>query len=111
MSEQDNERLEMMPGGAYFFRKQDGCDRHAARDSADAFDGRQSAGAHNIGCDTGIIRVGIYPAGFGLYRLKYLWSDTEHVGVLAQEVLEVMPYAVIRGNDGYLRVNFATLGI
>lgn len=60
---------------------------------------------------TGIIRVGTHPAGFGLYQFRYLWSDTEHVGVLAQEVIEVMPHAVIRGHDGYLRVNYAALGI
>ncbi len=60
---------------------------------------------------TGIIRVGTHPAGFGLYRFRYLWSDTEHVGVLAQEVLEILPHAVIRGDDGYLRVNYGALGI
>lgn len=60
---------------------------------------------------TGIIRVGKHPAGFGLYRFRYLWSDTEHIGVLAQEVLEVLPHAVIRGEDGYLRVNYAALGV
>ena len=60
---------------------------------------------------TGIIRVGTHPAGFGLYRFRYLWSDTEHIGVMAQEVLEVLPHAVIRGEDGYLRVNYGALGI
>lgn len=60
---------------------------------------------------TGIIGVGVHPAGFGLYRFRYLWSDTEHFGVLAQEVLAVMPHAVIRGSDGYLRVNYGLLGL
>jgi hypothetical protein len=60
---------------------------------------------------TGIIRVGTHLFGFGLYRFRYLWSDTEHLGVLAQEVLEVMPRAVIRGDDGYLRVNYGMLGL
>ncbi len=60
---------------------------------------------------TGIIRVGTHPAGFGLYRFRYLWSEIEHVGVLAQEVLEVLPHAVICGDDGYLRVNYGALGI
>jgi hypothetical protein len=31
--------------------------------------------------------------------------------VLAQEVLEVAPSAVARGADGYLRVNYARLGL
>ncbi len=60
---------------------------------------------------TGIIQVGTHSAGFGLYRFRYLWSETEHVGVLAQEVLKVLPHTVIRGGDGYLRVNYGALGI
>jgi hypothetical protein len=46
-----------------------------------------------------------------LYRYRYLWSDTIHVGVMAQEVAEVMPEAVQRGADGYMRVDYARLGL
>jgi hypothetical protein len=46
-----------------------------------------------------------------LYRYRYAWSDTLYVGVLAQEVLEVAPNAVSRGADGYLRVDYARLGL
>jgi hypothetical protein len=60
---------------------------------------------------TRITRVGTHPAGFGLYRFRYLWSDTERFGVLAQEVLEVLPHAVVRGDDGYLRVKYSALGL
>jgi polysaccharide biosynthesis/export protein len=49
--------------------------------------------------------------GLRLYRYRYAWSDTLYVGVLAQEVLEVAPGAVSRGADGYLRVNYARLGL
>jgi hypothetical protein len=49
--------------------------------------------------------------GLQLYRYRYAWSDTLYVGVLAQEVLEVAPSAVSRGADGYLRVNYARLGL
>jgi hypothetical protein len=49
--------------------------------------------------------------GFQLYRFRYLWSDTEYLGVMAQEVLQSRPEAVTRGNDGYLRVNYELLGI
>ena len=49
--------------------------------------------------------------GLQLYRYRYAWSDTLYVGVLAQEVLEVAPSAVMRGADGYLRVNYARLGL
>jgi polysaccharide biosynthesis/export protein len=49
--------------------------------------------------------------GLRLYRYRYAWSDTLYVGVLAQEVLKVAPGAVSRGADGYLRVNYARLGL
>jgi polysaccharide biosynthesis/export protein len=49
--------------------------------------------------------------GLRLYRYRYAWSDTLYVGVLAQEVLEIAPLAVSRGADGYLRVNYARLGL
>jgi hypothetical protein len=59
---------------------------------------------------TGIVRVGTHPGGFGLYRFRYLWSETERVGVIAQEVRDVMPHAVKRGDDGFLRVDYAAIG-
>jgi hypothetical protein len=57
-----------------------------------------------------IARVGD-AGGIGLYRFQYLWSDAIHVGVIAQEVASVMPEAVQRGTDGYLRVDYARLGV
>src|SRR5690348_9863411 len=44
-----------------------------------------------------INRIGTHPLGFGIYRFKYLWSDIAYVGVLAQEVLEKAPHAVVAG--------------
>ena len=49
--------------------------------------------------------------GIGVYRYRYLWSDTVYVGVMAQEVAKITPSAVIRASDGYLRVNYARLGL
>jgi hypothetical protein len=59
---------------------------------------------------TGIARVATLPSGLGLYRFKYLWGHIEYVGVLAQEVLDVMPNAVVKGADGFLRVDYQMLG-
>ena len=36
---------------------------------------------------------------------------TAYVGVMAQEVQTVMPQAVVRGRDGYLRVFYDKLGL
>jgi hypothetical protein len=59
---------------------------------------------------TDIVRVGQLENGLSLYRFRYLWSKEVLVGVLAQEVWPVAPYAVILGEDGFLRVNYALLG-
>jgi hypothetical protein len=58
-----------------------------------------------------ITQVGELDSGIDLYRYRYLWSDTTYVGVMAQEVAEVVPEAVLRGADGYLRVDYARLGL
>ncbi len=59
-----------------------------------------------------IALVGRRDDGLGLYRYRYLWSDTVYVGVMAQEVALVHPDAVVRSPlDGYLRVNYPRLGL
>ena len=58
-----------------------------------------------------ITQVGEVDSGINLYRYRYLWSDTVYVGVMAQEVAAVKPDAVLRGADGYLRVDYARLGL
>jgi hypothetical protein len=58
-----------------------------------------------------VAQVSRVAVGIDLYRYRYLWSDTIHVGVMAQEVAAVMPEAVRRGVDGYLRVDYARLGL
>jgi len=49
--------------------------------------------------------------GLGYYRFSYHGSDRAYVGVMAQEVEAVMPDAVARGRDGYLRVHYDKLGV
>ena len=49
--------------------------------------------------------------GLGFYRFSYNGSDKAYVGVMAQEVETVMPEAVARGSDGYLRVFYDKLGL
>lgn len=59
-----------------------------------------------------IVLVGRLPDGLGLYRYRYLWSDTVFVGVMAQEVALIHPEAVIHDPlDDYLRVNYTRLGL
>jgi hypothetical protein len=65
----------------------------------------------DIRLKTDVVRVGQLDNGLPLYRFRYLWSSDIYVGVLAQEVLPVVPYAVIVGEDGFMRVNYDMLGI
>lgn len=58
-----------------------------------------------------IVLVGRLKDGLGIYRYRYLWSDTVYVGVLAQEVALDRPDAVVKGPDGYLRVDYGKLGL
>src|SRR5579863_9324674 len=30
-----------------------------------------------------VVRVGTHPSGCGVYSFKYLWSDTQYIGVIA----------------------------
>jgi hypothetical protein len=59
-----------------------------------------------------ITLVGRRDDGLGIYRYRYLWSDTVYVGVMAQEVALIHPDAIVRGSlDGYLRVDYSRLGL
>ena len=58
-----------------------------------------------------IVLLGRLPNGIGLYRYRYVWSDQPYVGVMAQEVARIIPDAVVQAADGFLRVNYARLGM
>jgi hypothetical protein len=48
---------------------------------------------------------------YNLYSFRYLTSDTEWVGVMAQEVMETKPEAVVLGKNGYYLVDYSQLGL
>lgn len=48
-----------------------------------------------------IERVGALPSGLPVYRFKYLWDNIERVGVMAQDVLKVIPTAVVNVGNFY----------
>jgi hypothetical protein len=58
-----------------------------------------------------IVFLGRLDTGLGLYRFSYNGSSKVYVGVLAQEVQQVVPHAVARGTDGYLRGFYEKLGL
>jgi hypothetical protein len=58
-----------------------------------------------------IVLLGHLDNGIGFYRFDYNGSDKAYVGVIAQDVQTVMPQAVTRDRDGYLRVFYDELGV
>jgi len=49
--------------------------------------------------------------GLNLYKFNYLGDATRYQGVMADEVLKVMPDAVVVDKEGYMMVNYTKLGI
>jgi hypothetical protein len=58
-----------------------------------------------------IVQVGRLQNGLGLYSYRYHGKPAAYVGVMAHEVRAVAPHAVVRGKDGYDRVNYRKLGL
>ena len=60
---------------------------------------------------TDISEVGTTVHGLPLYQFRYLDGTGPFEGVMAQDVLKVRPDAVLTGEDGFYRVDYARLGI
>jgi hypothetical protein len=58
-----------------------------------------------------IVWLGRLDDGLDFYRFTYNGGHEAFVGVMAQEVQAVIPAAVTRGADGYLRVYYDRLGL
>src|SRR5262249_29417954 len=58
-----------------------------------------------------VVLLGHLDNGLGFYRFAYNRSDRAYVGVIAPEVQSVMPQAVVRGRDSYLRVYYDRIGV
>ena len=58
-----------------------------------------------------ITLLGYLDDGLGFYRFSYNGSNKAYVGVMAQDVQQMVPQAVVLGRDGYLRVYYEKLGL
>ena len=56
-----------------------------------------------------IYRVGEYPSGLPIYAFRFHGFEDWHMGVMADEVLEVQPEAVSVHESGYLQVRYDLL--
>lgn len=55
-----------------------------------------------------IRRLGALTNGIPVYSFRYIWDDADgrHVGVIAQDVLKIMPEAVTVNPAGFMMVNY-----
>jgi Chaperone of endosialidase len=60
---------------------------------------------------TDVTRIGTGAHGLPLYTFRYIGEPDLYEGVMAQDVLGVMPSAVSVAEDGYYRVDYEQLGI
>lgn len=58
-----------------------------------------------------ITSVGTTVYGLPLYHFRYRDQDGVYEGVMADDVLRVKPSAVSCGADGFMRVNYGSLGL
>jgi hypothetical protein len=56
-----------------------------------------------------IKRIGALPSGLNVYSYRYVFSDGEQIGVMAQEALVIAPHAVSMHPSGYFMVNYGLL--
>jgi len=83
----------------------------AARGFGGGRAGRRGGRRSDIRLKHDVILLGHLGNGLGYYRFTYNGGDRAYVGVMAQEVQTIMPEAVVRGRDGYLRVLYDKLGL
>jgi hypothetical protein len=67
--------------------------------------------ASDVRLKTEIRRIGTAAHGLPLYAFRYIGEPGLYEGVMAQDVLGVMPEAVSVAEDGYYRVDYELLGI
>jgi hypothetical protein len=58
-----------------------------------------------------IEKVGVAANGLPLYTFKYIGGDAVYRGVMAQDVLKILPEAVSVMPNGYLAVHYDMLGM
>jgi len=56
-----------------------------------------------------IVKIGSRPDGLNIYAYNYLWSDEPQIGVMADEVKQIKPHAVITLDNGLMAVNYGAL--
>ena len=82
----------------------------AGIDAAGALGGAGIKAASDRRLKKNIKRIGTHVLGIGLYTWDYLWGQP-FSGVMADEVEQVMPEAIIMHPSGFKMVNYSMLGL
>lgn len=83
--------------------------------SADGVNSTKRATGSDRRIKDNIVRIGNHPLGIGLYVFTYKpshqhqWGTGTQLGVMADEVEQVLPEAVVYGDDGFARVDYSML--
>ena len=78
--------------------------------AAGALGGARIKAASDRRLKKNIKRIGTHVLGIGLYTWDYLWGQP-FTGVMADEVEQVMPEAIVMHPSGFKMVNYSMLGI
>lgn len=54
-----------------------------------------------------IVKIGERPDGLNIYEFEYVWGGGKKVGLMAQEVMKVVPSAVSQDADGFYMVDYS----
>jgi hypothetical protein len=60
---------------------------------------------------TGIHVIGQSASGLSIYQFRYIWGGPAFVGVMAQDLLETHPEAVILTESGYYMVDYDRIDV
>jgi hypothetical protein len=93
---------------------------HHDDDDDDDNNNKNNNGGNNSG-DLGVIsdsrlkenitRIGTTAKGLPFYTFSYIGKSEVYAGVMAQDVLNVMPDAVLLDSSGFYKVDYAKLGL
>ena len=58
-----------------------------------------------------IKKIGESISGLGIYKFNYIGQAKKQIGAMADEVIKIVPEAVILGDDGFYRVNYDLIDV
>ena len=67
------------------------------------------SGASDARAKRDVRPIGRLDDGLGIYTYRYIWDDEPRVGVMAQEVAALRPWALGPMAGGYLTVDYGAL--